>query len=136
MPLQQILTGALAVVCIVAGAIYFFMSRTISNQEKQIDSLKNHKVVMEADLVTEKANNKLLTDTIDDLNKSIEEMEVRNANTLKAYNDFIKKTDKEKYNKQTMEIIDKKKEYSDEAEIGRKALELNKKISELNYGDL
>lgn len=105
----------------------------IKKQNKQIDELKNKNIVLIVDLQTEKANNELLRKTITELNGEIEKIELRNQNTIEAFNDFKKKTDKEKYSAEMQNIRNKTdwtKATCDDA------IELNKLISELKYEDL
>lgn len=127
------LTKFLACVTTVLFILLCVASWYIQKQDKHIEELKNKKVVLEVDLQTEKNNNVLLKTTISELNNEIEKIELRNQNTLKAFNDFKKKTDKEKYSKK-MQNIKNKTDWS--KATCEDAIELNKLISELKYEDL
>lgn len=113
---------------------YYQLTSTISKLEAQVEQLKNQKVVLEVDLQTEKDNVTVLKNVVDEQNSEIEKMAIKNQNTIKAFNDFKKKTEKEKYeNQKVLDLMTNKLWNSQTCDDG---LKLNKMISELNYDDL
>lgn len=128
--------GLPVLLCIISGISmkYYAMVTTIEKQEKKIEELKNHKVVLEVDLQTEKHNVEILSGTIKELNGEITKMEIKNQRTIQAYNDLMKKNSKELYiNKEIKDLM-----HSDiwNREDGEACLELNRQISKLKYDDL
>ena len=115
-------------------AKYYSMSYTISQQEKEIEELKNKKLVLELDLKTERANVDILKTTVWELNETITSMEIRNQKTIDAFNAFKKKSDKEKYTNQEVSDLMHSKLW--DTEDGDACLELNRQISKLKYEDL
>ena len=131
--LSKVLGGVIVIMFVIGSIQFGIMSSKIKSQEAELETLKNSKVVLEVDLQTEKSNVNLLRKTVDELNKEIEKMEVRNQKTLKAYNDYIKKSNEEKYNQATQDIINKT---NWSKATCQDVIELNKMISELKYEDL
>lgn len=127
------LTKILACVIAVLFILLCVTTWYIQKQDKQIEDLKSKKVVLEVDLQTERNNNTLLKNTVNELNAEITKVELKNQNTMKAFNDFKKKTDKEKYNA-NIRNIKNKTDWS--KATCQEAIELNKMISELKYEDL
>lgn len=115
-------------------AKYYSMSSTISKQEKEIEDLKNKKLVLEVDLKTERANVDILKTTVWELNDNITAMEIRNQKTIQAFNDFKKKSSKEKYTNQQVSDLMHSKLW--DKEDGEACLELNRQIAKLKYEDL
>lgn len=115
-------------------AKYYSMSSTISKQEKEIEDLKNKKLVLEVDLKTERANVDILKTTVWELNDNITAMEIRNQKTIQAFNDFKKKSSKEKYTNQQVSDLMHSKLW--DKEVGEACLELNRQIAKLKYEDL
>lgn len=113
---------------------YYQLTSTITKLEAQAEQLKNQKVVLEVDLQTEKDNVTVLKNVVNEQNSEIEKMAIKNQNTIKAFNDFKKKTEKEKYeNQKVLDLMTNKLWNSQTCDDG---LKLNKMISELNYDDL
>lgn len=113
---------------------YYQLTSTITKLEAQVEQLKNQKVVLEVDLQTEKDNVTVLKNVVNEQNSEIEKMAIKNQNTIKAFNDFKKKTEKEKYeNQKVLDLMTNKLWNSQTCDDG---LKLNKMISELNYDDL
>ena len=113
---------------------YYTMSNTIAKQEEQIEDLKNKKLILEVDLKTERDNVVILKKSVWELNDNITAMEIRNQKTMQAFNDFKKKTSKEKYsNPQVSDLMHSKLWNQDDGEA---CLELNRQISKLKYEDL
>lgn len=115
-------------------AKYYSMSSTISKQEKEIEDLKNKKLVLEVDLKTERANVDILKTTVWELNDNITAMEIRNQKTIQAFNDFKKKSSKEKYTNQQVNDLMHSKLWN--SEDGEACLELNRQIAKLKYEDI
>lgn len=113
---------------------YYDMVSTIEKQQAQIEDLKNKKLVLELDLKTERDNNSLLSKTIIELNTEIGKMETRNQKTIDAFNEFKKKTSKEKYTNK--EVSDFMHSSLWSREDGEACLELNRQISKMKYEDL
>ena len=117
----------------VVGTKLYMMSSTIDKLEDQIEDLKNKKLTLEVDLQTERDNITLLKTTIQEQNTEIEKMAIKNQNTVKAFNDFKKKTDKEKYNEEVLDLMSSELWKSQTCEDG---LKLNREIAKLKYKDL
>ena len=118
----------------IIGWKYYDLTSTIRDQELTIEKLKNAKLILEVDLQTERNNVSILKNSVEELNQSIDELAVRNQNTIQAFNDFKKKSEHEKYTSQkALELMSSKLWNSSDCEEG---LKLNKMISELKYEDL
>ena len=129
----KIIMFAMFSLLVLGGLKYWDLKTTIDNLKGELSSVSEKKLILEVDLQTEKKNVMILKNTIDGLNKEIEKMELKNQNTIKELQAFIKKTEEEKYNKPTLDILNKtdwSKATCEEAQ------ELNKMISELKYDEL
>lgn len=131
--LDKILWPIIIMMLASGGVIYSWMSATINQKEAELNTLKSYKAALEVDIQTEKSNNEVLNNTIDALTQEIKKMELRNQNTIREYNNFVKKSKEEKYNRKVLNIMNAT-QWSNAT--CQEAMELNKMISELNYEDL
>lgn len=113
---------------------YNSMSNLIIKQERDIEILKNMKIVLEADVKIEKDNVSILSELLEKANQEVKILEVKYDSAIKKFNDFKRKSNEEKYrNKETIDLLNSKIWESSKCETG---LEINAAISKLNFKDL
>lgn len=126
-----ILCGVLVAIIGIIAWKYHDLSSTIEEQEKSILEYKNKYLVCQVDLEVEQHNITVLKSTIENLNLSIEKLELKNKEIQKIYDDYKKQAVNEKY--QNAKVIDIMKSKADSCEEGKR---INKILSGLTYDSL
>lgn len=128
-----IIVVGLFLISVISWRFYDY-TRTIEKQAKIIETLQKQIVVAQVDLDTERTNVKLITEVVDEQHKVIDKLKARNQHIEQKYNDFKKKSDKEKYElESTLALMQSDLWNNPSCEAGR---QLNQMISKLNYDDL
>lgn len=123
--------GLLVAILAIIGWKYHDLSSTIEEQELTILEYKNKYLVCQVDLEVEQHNNTVLKSTIENLNLSIEKLELKNKEIQKTYDTYKKQATEEKY--QNAKVIDIMKSKADSCEEGKR---INQILSGMKYEEI
>lgn len=112
---------------------YIEMSATINSQNNKISNYERSLLSYQIDVQTERKNVTLLKDSVNDLNKEIKKLQVKNTQVLEEYNRYISKPVQERFSGKIYDFIQSPIWSSNNCQD---ATVINQTISEINFEDL
>lgn len=112
---------------------YLEMSTTINSQMNKISNYERSMLTYQIDVQTERKNVSLLKDSVNDLNKEIRKLQVKNTQVLEEYNKYISKPVQERFSGKIYDFIQSPIWNSNNCQDSKV---INQTISEINFEEL